>query len=75
MKAGRSSVSAYYVSCPHCDYTLTDPRTGSHVIGPDSVDTFRKAAPTSIAKGQIVVTCFGCDAQYVLPAVVARLAG
>ena len=74
MKPGRASVTAYFVSCPHCEWALTDPRTGSHMIGRDSVEAFRRSAPTLTAKGQIVVTCFGCDASFVLPAVLSRLA-
>lgn len=74
VKAGHACVTAYYVTCPHCSVPLTDPRTGSHMIGRDSVEAFAGLAPTPTAKGQIVVACFDCGERYALPAAVSRLA-
>ena len=76
MKPGTASIAAYYVSCPRpdCETPLSDPSTGSFLIGRDSVDAFRRIEPTLTAKGQIIVKCDGCGVRFVLPAAVSRLA-
>lgn len=72
MKAGHAMVSAFYVSCPHCDAPLMDPSTGSHMIGRDSVDALRRASGTST--GPLVVECFECNRRFRLPSAVLGLA-
>lgn len=65
------TVAAYYIGCPHCHEALKDPRTGSYMIGVDSVDAFRKAGMRLSG----IVPCQDCGGLIRLPAPVLRLAG
>lgn len=69
-KVGICSAAAYYVNCPHCSAGWLCPATGSYMIGFDSIDAVRKANKD---RGD-VVRCSDCDAPFVLPKAIRRLA-
>lgn len=73
---GIAQMAGFYVECPRCHDLLTDPRSGSQLIGRDSIDRFRGDLPAEVArKSGVVVDCFGCGSRVQIPATVVRAVG
>lgn len=75
MKAvrGLARAAGYYVECPRCGSLLTDPRSGSQLIGLDTIDALIGDLPREVAhKSGVVATCFECLSRVIIPAAVVR---
>lgn len=58
MKTAKGVAPTLYLTCPHCDEAIEDPRTGSYMITSDSF-------PANLA------TCLACGKKSRLPKTVA----
>ena len=75
MKAvrGVASAAAFYVECPRCHDLVTDPCTGSQMVGRDTIDALRGDLPVeTIRRSGVVATCHGCLSRVQIPASVVR---
>lgn len=66
LKPARAVPASFYMECPSCGEGVLCPRTGSYMIGRDSVDAWRRYLAPGRAACQ-------CGYEFKLPAAVAKL--
>lgn len=64
VKAGKLSVAAYYVACPHCDEPLESRSDGSQMI----------STASGFTAGE-TVKCLSCGEKFRVPQAIAKVCG